>query len=439
MGPPRYRSTARGGIGAELVTDPLSTMRALAAMDEDVIVARAGGVRLWFVCDPELARELLAERADELGRNKLINRLFATISGTNLFTAEGADWRWRRQALAPAFGREQLGTGIADAIRTVEAHVERWPLDRPFDLQDATMDLALDAAISGLFGRHVTEAQRAEVRQDLATVLDWVQTRSARPLGVPLAMPTPRNRRVRRARARLRDSVATLIEPCAEHTVTRLVDHLTTVIDPETGQRIDRDSAVSEALVMLVAGHETTAAAAAWMLHHLAGDHELQHACRAEVHQRCGSERLGLQALGDLPLVSGVVTETLRLFPPAWGIPRMSSRPTSIGPHRARRFEPIVIAPAVIHRRASLFAEPDRFDPGRSDDAGSDAAPLPFGLGPRRCIGASFARAELTALAAAAVRARALVTSGTATVDPAFALRLAGVRLTASEIAAARG
>jgi len=430
-----HRSSAKGGLGRELLRDPMQVMTDISKSPTPVVKSRAGLIPIFFVTDPALAIQVLQTDVDTFRRNPLLNHIFKTLSGDNLFTTSGEAWAWRRRAISPAFRSGPLTQTIGPIVGAIDAEIAGWPRSEPVDVQPLTMNMALAAAAGALFGAHLSPDRMSVVRDAMDSAVGWINHRLEHPLAGPAFLPTNTNRSMRRGRAAIEAMILELIEErrATPGSADDVLERLINATDPDSGQELTESQIGTEAFVLLFAGHETTASAAAWAMELLACNPEVQDRARAEIDVVLDGHTLGSEQLTELQYVRAVIDETLRLFPPAWGIPRMPYRTTNLGPARIRRFSPVIVAVAAIHRNPKTWHEPERFDPARFLHA-SDRPPAsfqPFGLGPRQCVGARFATNELLVFLAT-ILSQATVSPATdqpATPDAAFGLRAKGSSL----------
>lgn len=178
--------------------------------------------------------------------------------------------------------------------------------------------------------------------------------------------------------------------------------------DPETGQPMSEEQMAHNLLTFAAAGHETTAKALTWALYLLARAPDWQERVRAEVHRVVGDAAITTEHVDELSLTRQVVKEAMRLYPPAPVIGRMARRDVEIGSHRFKPGAMLVIPVYVIHRHRKLWEDPDRFDPTRFESARESTYKrtqfMPFGFGPRICIGMGYAMNEAIVLLASFVR-----------------------------------
>ena len=354
-----------------------------------------GKVRL-TMSDPEAVRRVLVDNVGNYARTALSIRVLRPMLGDGLLISEGAAWRHQRRALAPAFtprAVETLVPHILSASDEAVAALEGPAASGPVDLFAALQHLALEIA-----GRTMFSVGMARHGRQLRGFLAAYSERLGRPhvsdALVPLRFATPLDR----ARARFRrDWVAFLDTVIADREDGRetgpsgqprdLLDLLRAARDPETGRSFTTEELRDQVATMILAGHETTALTLLWACTLLALSPETQEAVAAEA------------GLDEKPMTRAVIDETLRLYPPAYIIARSALGPDVLAGQRIAPGDSVTISPWLLHRHRRLWRDPDAFDPGRFLP-GAPPVPrfayLPFGAGPRICIGAAFALTEAT-------------------------------------------
>jgi len=385
-----------------------------SAYEEDV--SSFGRVRddVVLVTKPELIGEVLVEGPEAFRRDPVTRRTFAPAIGDNsLFLAEGADWRWQRRAVAPVFRHETLLSFVPIFAKMAARQVERWRAARPDTPVDAaaamtrtTFDIIVETMLGGsaaldaeAFGRALTDSFNTIPWQIIYVLFS-----------LPEWMPYPNRGRALRARTVLRRDILRIVQarrgkPSAH---PDLLDLLLAARDPETGRSVTDAEVVNNLLTFIIAGHETTAVALSWTLWLLAKDQASQERTFREVKAVAGDETIGAEHIEGLTFCRQVIQEAMRLFPPAPGIGRQARRAMELGGLQLAAGTRVHIPVYALHRNARLWENPNAFDPDRfvpeQTKARSRYAFLPFGGGPRVCIGQGFAMLEAAVTLATLVR-----------------------------------
>jgi cytochrome P450 len=356
--------------------------------------------------EPAAIKQVLVDRAAAYGRTPATLRILHPMIGDGLFLAEGEAWRFQRRTAAPAFAPESLGLVATIAARRTAAALDRPAREgrRIVDLSALFQEVALTVAGEALFSQSLEPHLRA-----LRAHLDSYGTRLARPspldLALPRGWPTPaefvRRRFGRSWYALLAEIVAERRARGIEAPPRDLFDALASARDPETGRGFSERELLDQVATFLIAGHETTALALFWSVHLLGLAPEVQEAAAAEARAADLAPEAAPRAA--LPIVRAVLQEALRLYPPAFTIVREAREADEVAGHRLAPGDLVVVAPWVLHRHERLWSEPDRFDPRRFLPGAPPVdrfAYLPFGVGPRVCIGARFALVEASVVLA---------------------------------------
>ncbi len=383
----------------------------------DVVQTKMGPYRILMIYHPDAIEELLVIRARDFIKSPGV-RLLQPLLGDGLLLSEGETWLRQRRLVQPAFHRQRVA-GYGDVMTAfTERHVASWK-DRDVIEAHAEM-MALTQAIVGktLFDADVSgDAHEAS---EAARVLaeDFGARLSSFRL-VPNWLPTPRNLRSRRAIRRLDAIVHRIIAERRSSPEDRgdLLSMLVHAQDADDGTRMTGQQVRDEAMTMYMAGHETTAVALSWTWYLLAQHPEAEARLADELGGVLGDRAPSVTDLPRLKYAGMVVTESMRLYPPAYGIGRQAVRATEIAGH-AIAPKDILIAPTwTVHRDRRWFEEPEAFRPERWEGDLAQRLPrfayFPFGGGPRQCIGNSFAQMEaVLLLATIAQRFRLSLISG---------------------------
>lgn len=366
----------------------------------------SGRMLVHVVLRPEHAEQVLKTNAANYKKSAAYRRL-GHIVGEGLLTSEGEFWRRQRRLSQPAYHRRRLGM-LAEAIveTTRRMMEERW---RPAADRGEAVDVAeemrrLALAIVGRVMLSVDLSKEAsEVGWAVNEFLAYADRHIRRLYSPPPSIPTPANLRFRRASRIMDELVYGIIRERRASGEDRgdLISMLLLARDEDTGESMSDQQVRDEVMTTLIAGHETTAAALAWSSWLLATRPDTGKELRREVREVLGNKPAGLEHVGRdgaLRYTRRVFEETLRLYPPAWMIARIAEQEDEIGGYRIPRGSRVAVSPYLIHRNPEVWPEPARFDPDRFSPEQHESrhrfAHIPFGGGPRGCIGVNLARME---------------------------------------------
>ncbi len=385
-----------------------------------------------LVNDPDGVDQVLRRNAGAYSKQTVQYDTLALLTGQGLLTAPTPLWRVRRRQLAPAFHRRTLhgllatvdaaATAMVSSLLAAATPPGTAPGTRdcatPVAVEDVLLAGTLDIVTGALFGAGLA-GRSVGVAHAVVAGLDGVIGRATSPLRLPLSVPTPANRRLRRGLGELDALVADLIDERARGSGAGTGDLLdlllTTVVDPVAVR--------DEVVTLVVAGHETVASALTWALWLLSGRPDVAAELAAEAAAVLDSGVPTLERLRGLRATRAVLDETLRLYPPSWLLTRRAVEPDVVAGVAVEPGTLMIMSPWTLHRRAAAWPDPDRFDPRRflaaptadqatapaqATPAGQATAPdptrrpdyVPFGSGPRLCIGRDFALLEATVLLA---------------------------------------
>lgn len=354
-----------------------------------------------IVNTPRAIQHVLRDNYKSYSKRTLQYDALATITGRGLLTNDGALWHRRRRMQQPAFARSRIEALDRIVVPAVDAMLERWtPLierGETFDVDAEMMRLTLEVVGNALFGIDLGRDAPALTRAVMDT-LDSIVHRARHPFSAPRWVPTAENRRFARALAAL-DAATYGIIAGRRRTASDERDVLGLLLaakDPDDGRPLGDRDLRDEVLTLLIAGHETVASALTWTWALLARHPEVYDRMAAEVFSALGGSPPTSAALSDLGFLRATFAESLRLYPPAWVISRRAIEADVIEGHYVPAGALVVISPYVIHRHPALWDEPERFDPERfrSESTRHRFAYIPFGGGPRICIGNEFALTE---------------------------------------------
>ncbi|MEP7302018.1 MAG: cytochrome P450 [Caldimonas sp.] len=383
---------------------------------------RLPGSRLYMVNEPALVRRVLVERAADYPKHRLMGDALRPLLGDSIFTTSGAAWQRQRDMMNPAFAEARIDATFPQMLRAVQAMTER--LDDVADGAVHDVEAEMTHVTADIIFRTIfsTPLEGADARRmfDAFARFQVLAPRIAMPAlyGLGWMVPFWQTWQSRRCGREIRDLLGALIRPRLEAyqagRATGQRDILAALLearDARSGQAMTFEELLDQVAMLFLAGHETSASALTWALHLLANAPDVQDRLAAEVRGVIGARLPEAGELREFELARRVFRETLRLFPPVGFLAREAAAPDCMRDKQMAAGSAVVIAPWLIHRHRELWERPDEFDPDRfASPAGRESARqafLPFGMGPRVCIGAAFAMQEaVLVLAALAQRYR---------------------------------
>lgn len=399
-----------------------------SAFDAPLRTRRVLGFTVHIVNDPDAVERVMLTNKANYERPGIARRVLSPLIGNGLFSAEGEDWRIQRRIVAPTFAPGAVAGMAAVMDAAAQREVASWPAAAArLDMADAATRTTMAIIADALFGSdsrltHPAAAHHIETMLSAAG-----QARFTTMLGLQDVDPSPSMRRARRSRAWLRSTLSDLVRERGPDGGEE--DFFGGLIRALNGQfPADQAAAlaVDNAITFYVAGHETTANALAWTIYCLAAQPELQDACGAEA-----TAALALPAerrAAALPLLQQVLEEAMRLYPPAPRWDREALAADELAGRAIAKGDIVSIWPWVIHRHRKLWQDPDRFDHTRFSPDGKAKLHrfqyLPFGGGPRVCVGMRFATVEALLILARWLQARRFSVPAGWRPDPSAAVTL---------------
>lgn len=377
----------------------LAMLQRFDAATRDISRFRFSGRSVVYVNALPLVHEVLTARAGDFHKGPALSVFARPLLGDGLLTSEDDLHRRQRRLIAPVFGPRRVA-GYADGmVALAERAQSGWDDGQEIDVARAMMRLTLAVAAKTLFSADV-ETEADALGRALATTMRFTVDRIRAPIRLPSARIFPWQRGVRDAFLLLDNTIYRMIDErrAGGSAGDDLLSLLLEARDEDDGSGMDDRQVRDEAMTIFLAGHETTANALAWTWYLLARHPEAYRRVQREADAALGGRPPTLDDLARLPYALQVFKEAMRLYPPAYGLVRQAVRDTEIGGRHVPRRAIVLISPYWLHRRADLFPDPERFDPDRFTPEAERALPryayLPFGGGPRLCIGNHFALME---------------------------------------------
>jgi cytochrome P450 len=387
------------------------------AVYEEPFYSRPGGSgKFLYVTDPAALKTILLDEAEAFPKDWMFERVTRPALGDGLLTAKGELWRWQRRAAAPAFRADAIAALVPAITAAAERALQRWRdrgegarLDVQREMTAITLDVILQTMLSGGEGvdarvatKRITDYLETLGGVTVADLLQW-------PEWARIAM-APRGYRAIVDLKRRVDRMIAMRRRAAPR--GDLVDLLMAAQDPKSGRRMDDVLLRDNLLTFIGAGHETTALALTWSLFLIGAHRPTAARLRAEVAEVAGEAPITAEHVARLAFTRAVVQEAMRLYPPVPLITRMCQRRTEAAGRVIEAGTFVFIPIYAAHRHRRFWRDPDAFDPDRFLNGEAEALPrfayLPFGGGPRVCIGQGFAMTEAAAILATLLRGASL-------------------------------
>ncbi len=382
--------------------NPLDYFTAMAQEYGDVSGMRIGKFRSLFINHPDLIEDVLVNNSRKYHKGRIL-QANKYLFGEGLLTSEGDFWLRQRRLAQPAFHRARVSAYAATMAEYTEQLIATWRNGEERDIHEEMMQLALRIVGKTLFDADVTRDAK-EVGETLDILLH-IAANFGRTILVPLWVPTPRNIRAKLGIKRLEKVIYRIIADrrASGRDTGDLLSILLQAQDEEGTHMNDRQLR-DETITLFLAGHETTANTLSWTWWLLAQNPAVEKKFHEELDGVLGGRAPTVDDLPKLTYLSHVLTESLRLYPTAWGMARLAAEEHEIAGYPVRPGYGVAFAQWVIHRDARWFDAALEFRPQRWESGLAKQLPrfayFPFGGGPRQCIGNTFALMEASVVLA---------------------------------------
>jgi cytochrome P450 len=354
-------------------------------------------MRWHMLADPAGYRRVMSDNLANYPKSEIMRRMLRPAIGDSLFNADGLMWKWQRQAVAPVFTHRNVVALAPAMTATADRASARLrscggKAEMVSQMLTSTFDVICDVALSGrehfdgeTFSAAITRYFQTAGR---ASLLDF--------LGVPDWFPRPGELLAGASVRTMHDMVAAAIQArrgASPNASNDLLDHMLAAQDPETGQRMDAENLIHNMQFFIVAGHETTALALAWALYLLANSPADQAKAREQARAQLGNRAAIAGDLDAMPFITQILEEAMRLYPPVGLLARTVVAPDELCGRTMKPGDLLFLPIWALHRHELWWERPELFEPARFDPANrrDKYQYLPFGAGPRVCVGANFA------------------------------------------------
>jgi cytochrome P450 len=353
------------------------------------------------------ARDILSRGGGHIEKTRVHHEM-RHLLGPNLFDLTHEHWLPRRRALQPVFTKKHVREFGGHMAQAAQAVADSWVYERDVDLDTECRRLTLRALGRSVLGLDLDDHSDA-IAKSLRVATEYLTDRAMRPITAPRWLPTPSRRRARAASGTLHQLADEILQACRADPTrdAPLVQALIAASDPDTGRELSDNEIRDELILFMLAGHDTTATTLTYALWALGNHRDMQHHVRTEVAQ-FGDRELTPEDVPALRYTAEVLHEALRLCPPGAATGRMAMRDVEVDGYRVEAGTMLVVGIFALHRDPALWDHPLTFDPSRfspENCKGRDRWQyLPFGAGPRSCIGDHFAMLEATLALATIIR-----------------------------------
>jgi len=369
-------------------------------------------LRWHMLADPAGMKRVMLDNLSNYPKSEIMRRMLRPAIGDSLFNADGAEWKWQRQAVAPVFTHRNV-LALAPAMTATAARVcarlaaAGGRAELVTEMLTATFDVICDVALSGrehfdgaTFSKAITQYFRTAGR---ASLLDF--------LGFPEWFPRPGELMAGSSVRTMHEMVGAAIEARRRQSgppADDLLAHMLAAKDPETGQQMTAEGLIFNMQFFIVAGHETTALALSWALYLLANAPDHQEQARAQARSTLSGRAARPEDLAAMPLIGQILEEAMRLYPPVGLLARTVLQEDELCGRRMRPGDILFLPIWALHRHELLWERAGEFDPARFDSAQREGRDkyqyLPFGAGPRVCVGANFAMMQAQIILATVIQ-----------------------------------
>ena len=378
------------------------------------------GMDMYMVNEPPLVKQVLQQDAENFPKSPLIGDALRPLLGDSIFTTNGAQWKRQREMMSPAFAQGRLQAAfptMREATRDMLARFDKSTTDgAPFDIEIEMTHVTADVIFRTIFS---TPMEGPDAHRIFAAFSRF------QALAPRILLPSVFNLRwlvwpwdawrSRRAAQEIRTLLGQLIRPRYDALQAGrpsvhddILEAFMAARDPDTGKPFDFEELLDQVAMLFLAGHETSASALTWAMHLLAQSPDVQQRMHDEVVAHLGDRVPEAGDMKQLTLTWNVFRETLRLFPPVGFFAREAAQGCPMRDKTVEQGASVIVSPWLIQRHRELWPEADAFNPDRYDNDQSreslKQAYLPFGMGPRVCLGATFALQEAALILSSVIR-----------------------------------
>ena len=395
--PPGPKGEPFIGNARAFVLDPLDYLKRCAEEFGDILQIRLGTTAIYMLSHPDLVEHVLVTQNNKYKKSRFTQRR-KSLFGNGLIFSEGDFWLRQRRLMQPAFHSKRVASYGTAMVQLAERMGQSWQDDVMLDMHAEMMQLSLEIVLKTLFDTE-SEGDAERIGSVLDILIDQVSAAAVRPIQFPDWLPTPGNRQYNAALSKLDAIIQRIIQEHRQRT-TDNGDLLSTLlhVQDEDGSRMTDKQLRDEVVNLYIAGHETVALTLAYTWRLLAEYPDVEAKLHEELDRVLGGRTPTMEDMQNLPYTEQIITESLRLYPPVWGVFRDCKTADEISGYSIAPGTVILLSPWVVQHDAHYYVEPEAFKPERWDKASKQPIPryayFPFGGGQRLCVGNIFAQVE---------------------------------------------
>lgn len=375
------------------------------------------GLDLHVINQPDLVHRVLVDEVKEFPKNQLLGHLLEPLLGESIFTTNGEQWKKQREMLNPSFEMARISHVFGlmnDAVKEMNQGLHANGAIHRLDIDPEMTYVTADIIFRTILSSRLDREDAMQIIEAFATFQEETARTAMRTMfKVPqwLWFLTGESKRIK-AGNEIRDVLSRIIRPRYDIALAQkgderdILSSLLQAVDSDSGERFTFDEILDQVAMLFLAGHETSASALTWAIYLLSLYPDIQEKAYEEVLDVVGVGEFDAMLIKKMPLLTNIFKETLRLYPPVGFFARENTHETTMRDKTIVKGSSVVVSPWLIHRHPDFWDNPNGFDPDRFNDPKpiQKDTYLPFGMGPRICIGASFALQEAVLILATIVR-----------------------------------
>jgi cytochrome P450 len=390
------------GSALEMKKSPVDFFKRLEEMNFPLVHFRLAHMSCCYLTQPSAAHYVMQENHKNYLKGGIFFDIARGIMGNGLVFSDDEFWLSQRRILNPVFHKKAIDTFYGLMLEHTLTLIDKWKSknNNPVDVHADMNTLTCSIATKTLFGTSLDEEKSSQLIKCMEIMLSENQRRTNTGISLPFWIPTPANQMLKQTINQYNQIVIDVIKRRTENPKDEacMLDLLLAATDNETGRAMTMQQVIDEVKVFFLAGTETSANVLTWAIHLLAEHPEVREKLKKEVDDLFAGKLPELEELSQLSYGMQVLNEVMRYYPPSWLISRTNRDEDIIEGVKVKKNTSIFISPYLLHRHPGYWDKPDVFNPERFAQPLSpdqQQAFVPFGAGPRKCIGHRFAMMEL--------------------------------------------